>query len=204
MKKRRIVLVSIVFILSLFYCVCALADGGGPLPLQQGDPCKIIPKTIDYDGPLITGTFTASWDASQCTVNSPAECRHYNIHVLLEGIKLEQGLNEGRELLIKKLYYLHTKIHSEGTGANTIVKSLCEYTLYELKNKFKYAACKEGVAQYFGFVKEDANGVDKATHYPVVTDVWVTQRDNCNDYSKVVISGTIKIRMTTIEDGGGP
>jgi len=159
--------------------------------LQAGGPCALFPKKIDYGGPLIKGTFTAAWDRSQCSVNDDG-CRHYNIHVLLEGIKLEKG----REIPIKKLYAFHKGISVVGTD----VQSLCKYTLYDLKENFKYDLCQQRVAQYFGFVKQDENGVDEITHYPVVTDVWVTQQDNCEDenYKKAMISGTIKIRMTKI------
>jgi len=189
MKKRGRLLLSIILILSLFYCVNSFADGGGPLPPPTG--CDEIP-TPDYDGPLIKGTFTAAWDRSQCTVDSP-DYWHYNIHVVLEGVKLENG----REISIKKLYSLHADIKAD---VNVPPRSLCDYNPLEWKDKFKYMACDKKVSVDFGFSKKDDSNQTVRTHYPVLTDVWIAQKDNCSDYKGSVISGTIKIRMTEIPD----
>lgn len=174
MKKLALLLV---IFLSLFYCANSFADGGGPEPPNMG--CAIVPSP-NYDGPLIQGTFTAAFDKSQHSINTIAD-RHYNIHVSLEGIKLENG----RETLIKILYSFPMHISSTISHTNT----LCDYQLYHFMNKFQYTACNREITKVFGFSKQ--------YYYPVITDIWVNHKENCNDYKEAMISGTIKLRITS-------
>jgi hypothetical protein len=173
---KKLTLFFVFISLSLFYCANSFADGGGPEPPMGG--CATIPSP-NYDGPLIQGTFTAAFDKSQHSINTTTD-RHYNIHVCLEGTKLENG----REIPIKMLYSFSVPISSAMSNTNT----LCDYQLYHFMNKFQYTACNREVTQVFGFSKQ--------YYYPVITDIWVNHKENCNNYKEAMISGTIKLRIT--------
>ena len=164
-KKTMILLLALGFF--LYFSGMAIGDGGGPEP--KSDCSRLWPATDT--SPLIKGFFTAAYDKSQCTVDRPSECRHYDMHFVLE---MPQLIN-GKETLVRHLFSFPMGVCD---------RDICSYTETELKEKYKYQACNMGIGKAFGL-----KGV------PVITDLSVTVRDFCGDTNDGMIAGTLKIRV---------
>jgi len=183
MKYRKAFIFKMALIILFIVSGNGYADGGaGEGESIDGlSPCEVnlSNTTTNYDGPLIEGTFTSHQYPGQDL---------YFTHIVLEGMKIE---NEGA-IPWTELYIL-----SKGTD-----KDLCEYTDAYLMHKYKLAPCFYNVHKDFGYDIDDTPDIttdNKADeYYPVLTDLRITKRDNCDSNNNKMIFGTIKIRISPI------
>jgi len=167
MNKTKTIVLLLAFGFIFYFSGMAAGDGGGPEPNAA---CISLPSATDTS-PLIKGFFTAAYDKSQCTVDHPSKCRHYDMHFVLE---MPQLINE-KETLVRHLFSFPMGVCD---------RDICSYTEVELKEKYKFQPCNKEVGKAFGL-----KGV------PVLTDLSVTVRDFCGDTKKGMIAGTLKIRV---------
>jgi len=170
---KKVMRVSLLVVMITFYCSgIAIADGGGPEPISA---CKSLPS-VTATSPLITGSFTAAYDKSQCSLEAPEDCRHYDIHFVLE---MPQLIN-GEETVRRRLFSFPMRVCD---------RSICSYTEIYLKEAYKAQACNMGIGKAFGL-----GGV------PVLTDISVTDRDFCDTGDEGMLAGTVKIRVVPIPE----
>jgi len=189
MKKLYVLWCLVISISFLSMSMICIADGGAGDP----DGCDTMP-TPNYDGPLLQGTFIAAYDKGTCENEPNNKCKHFNIHIALEGMKMKVN---GRTELHKKLYRINKTITLD--ESDLVPENLCNYQSSYLKDIYGQMPCGKGVAKEFGYHPN--------YYYPVLTDVTITQKDNCGNYDeatgkytgnykKPIISGTIKIRIS--------
>lgn len=165
MKRNRMILWLLAFTFTFIFYGMASGDGGGWAP-QPG--CETLPEPTA--GPFLNGFFIAAYDSSQCTLANP-DCRHYNIHVMLE--QEAQGDGGG-----KHLFSFHMVLSN---------LDICSFTDAELKEKYKFMPCGLKAGEAF-----DLPGV------PVITELSVIKNDNCCDSKKGMLYGTLKIRVVPV------
>lgn len=169
---KKVMMVSLLVVMIIFYCSgIAIGDGGGP---ESTKACKSLPSATAAS-PLITGSFTAAYDKSQCSIGAPEECRHYNIHFVLE---MPQLIN-GEETVRRRLFSFPMGVCD---------KSICSYEEIYLKKAYKAQACNLEIGKAFGL-----GGV------PVLTDISVTDRDFCDSGDEGMLAGRVKIRVVPKE-----
>jgi len=143
----------------------AAADGGGPEP---GGCPQALPAPTPAS-PLLKGFFVAGYDRSACAVAEP-DCRHSNIHVVLE---MPQLVN-GEEKIVRHLFSMHWKE----------TDPVCGFSDDELMQKYKFGPCIKRVGEAFGLP-----GV------PVISNLKVVARDFCEDPDRAMIYGTLMVQV---------
>jgi hypothetical protein len=160
MKKGCIITLVLSFLYVLIFCDIAISGGFEPCP----GCCPDTLPSPDH-GPYLYGTFTAARDKSQCSVDFPAECAHYNAHVVLR-----HRLNQVH------LFSFPVSLQSPGN-------LLCGYEASDIKELLAKVPCTWGFNEPFGLL-----GV------PVISDLYITKRDFCGTPDEM-IHGLITIRV---------
>ena len=142
-----------------------------------GEPC---PGCCDNPpaptcGPYLYGTFTVARDKSACGISGNPALMGYDVQITLR-----------YKAIRVHLFSFHAPL---GTG------DLCGYDAATLEATFAKYPCPLEVGQAFGF--------DPAKYFPVISDLYIVQRDFCGTPSTPnpdeMISGVITIRLVPIK-----
>ena len=165
MKAKMVILLATGIIFTFVIYGMAFAEGGEPPPVP---PCTNLPPP--NSGPYLKGYLIVTYD--KYAARTELQPEHYNVAAILEEDKGVFGCSNSKA---KHIFSISLPVGN---------RDLCSLNDNYFIQTYGHMPCNLDVGKPFGL-----QGI------PVITELKITNKDNCGDIEKAKILGTVRIRI---------